>query len=48
MKPLVHYFSLTCVQRCKEKLMMNIHSFMSPTWVKLGLMEFYINMIYQS
>ena len=48
MKPPVHYFSLMCVQRCKEKLMMNIRSFMSPTCVKLGLMEFYINIIYQN
>ena len=48
MKPPVHYLSLTCLQRCKEKLMMNIHSFMSPTCVKLGLMEFYINIIYQN
>ena len=48
MKPPVHYFSLTCVQRCKEKLIMNIHSFISPTCVKLGSMELYINTIYQS
>ena len=48
MKPPVHYFSLTYVQRCKEKLIMNIHSFISPTCVKLGLMELYINTIYQS
>ena len=48
MKPPVHCLSLTCVQRCKEKLMMYIHSFVSPTCVKSGLMEFYINMIYQS
>ena len=41
MKPLVHYLSLTCIQRCEEKLMMYIQFCESN-------MEFYINVIYQS
>ena len=48
MNPHVNYLYLTCVQKCKEKLMMSVHSFVSPTCIKLGLLEVYIKVIYQS
>ena len=45
MNPHVNYLYLTCVQRCKEKLMMSVHSFVSLTCIKLGLLEVYMKVI---
>ena len=35
----VHYLSLTCVKRFKERLMMQIQNFGRPKCIKLGLLD---------
>ena len=37
MNPHVNYLYLTCVQRCKEKLMMSVHSFCESNMYQVGI-----------